>query len=35
MLWNVIKSYSNRKRTQTEYEKGEEKEIGIEALLAA
>ena len=32
-----FKRYSNRKRTQgkTEYEKGEEKEIGIEAFLAA
>jgi hypothetical protein len=41
MLWNAAKSYSNRKRTQgkTEHEeenkKGEEKEIGIEAFLAA
>jgi hypothetical protein len=37
MLWDAAKSYSNRKRTQvkTEYEKGEEKEIGIEASLAA
>jgi hypothetical protein len=35
MLWNAVKSYSNIKRTQgkTEYEK--EKEIGIEASLAA
>jgi hypothetical protein len=37
MLWNAIKSYSYRKRTQgkTKYEKGKGKEIGIEAFLAA
>jgi hypothetical protein len=37
MLWNAVKSYSNRKRTQgkTKYEKGEEKEIKIRDCIEA